>query len=193
MRSLRAIGPLAFLAAAFFTLPAQAQDSAAKCTVSGWGEWTQCTKTCGGGTRARVRTIVSAEKGAQCPVLQERAACNTQACPPDEACKVGEWGSWSKCSVACGGGTQSRTRTIIGRSSGTARCPSLVETQKCNGDACAPATCEVSAWGEWSACTATCGGGMRTRSRTVVSSAKGAQCPVLSEASACNTQGCKPK
>jgi complement component 6 len=193
MRNLRAIAPLAFVAATVFVWPAQAQDATGKCAVSAWGEWTQCTQACGGGTRARVRTIVSAEKGAQCPPLQERAACNTQRCAPSQECTMTAWGSWSKCSVECGGGTQSRTRAVVAGSSGSARCPSLVETQKCNSQACAPATCQVGPWGEWSACTATCGGGMRTRSRTVVSAAKGAQCPVLSEAAACNVQACAPR
>lgn len=69
----------------------------------------------------------------------------------------------------------------------------------CNGIACAEhacgsvaVDCQVSALSAWTACTASCGGGTSTRTRTVtVQPANGGQaCPQLTETQACNTQPC---
>lgn len=79
------------------------------------------------------------------------------------------WGAWSSCSAPCGGGTQTRVNS----------CNGTVGTQACNTQACpvptpqpspppgnptpvpSPVTCS---WGSWSACSASCGGGTRSRS-----------------------------
>ena len=52
--------------------------------------------------------------------------------------------------------------------------------------------CQVSDFGPWSACTKSCGGGDRSRSRLVLTPAMGAgaACPPLTEIEACNVQGC---
>ncbi|MBI4699452.1 MAG: thrombospondin type-1 domain-containing protein, partial [Nitrospirae bacterium] len=77
------------------------------CVVSNWSDWGTCSASCGGGTQARTRTIVTppATGGAECPALSEEQSCNTHACP------VYGWvtGGWSECSKECGGGTQMRT------------------------------------------------------------------------------------
>ena len=41
-------------------------------------------------------------------VKDKRIEYETQDCP----CVHSDWKGWNKCSVSCGGGTQSRTRTI---------------------------------------------------------------------------------
>ncbi len=55
-----------------------------------------------------------------------------------------------------------------------------------------PVDCEVSDWSDWSTCTETCGGGTRTRTRSIELPAKdgGAACPALEETQDCNTQSC---
>lgn len=52
--------------------------------------------------------------------------------------------------------------------------------------------CVVSAWGALSTCSAQCGGGQTTRTRTVstVNLNGGATCPALVETTACNTEAC---
>jgi hypothetical protein len=67
----------------------------------------------------------------------------------------------------------------------------LTQSQACNTQAC-PVDCAVSAWSAWGTCSATCGGGTQTQTRTVVtpSSNGGAACPALTQSQACNTQAC---
>ena len=107
-------------------------------------------------------------------------------------CSVSAWTAFSTCSVACGGGTQTQTRTVVTpASNGGAACPVLTNTQPCNTQAC-PVDCVVSAWSAWSACSTSCGGGTQTQTRTVVTPASngGAACPVLTNTQPCNTQAC---
>jgi hypothetical protein len=71
-----------------------------------------------------------------------------------------------------------------------------MESQVCNAQACEPPlsalNCTVSSWTDWDACSSACGGGTKSRFRSITQSAGplGTQCPTLIEASPCNTQGC---
>ena len=54
------------------------------CEWNIWGDWTSCSKECGGGKNSRIRTEMSAaaNDGVQCvgdPT--EEQACNTDVCP----------------------------------------------------------------------------------------------------------------
>ena len=52
-------------------------------------------------------------------------------------CEVSGWSGWSSCSQNCGGGTQSRDRSIVvAPENGGAGCPTLSQTQNCNTQAC---------------------------------------------------------
>ncbi len=107
-------------------------------------------------------------------------------------CVVSDWSAWSKCTKACGGGMQTRTRSIITPpENGGAACPVLEETQPCNEWPC-PIDCVVSAWSDWSTCSASCGGGTQRRTRSVVTSPAygGYPCPTLVDTQACNKQSC---
>jgi len=162
------------------------------CEVSAWSSWSTCTETCGGGTQTRTRTVITpaSNGGADCPVLEETRACNEQPCPID--CEVSAWSNWSTCTETCGGGTQTRTRTVITpASNGGVDCSVLEETRACNEQAC-PIDCEVSEWSNWSECSEICGGGTQVRTLTVVTEPAngGAECPVLEETRACNEQPC---
>ena len=60
------------------------EDVVRACLVSGWGEWTNCTSSCGGGTRMRNRTVTQQCScgGTGCPILDETEECNIDPCPP---------------------------------------------------------------------------------------------------------------
>ena len=166
--------------------------AAIDCVVSAWSSWDACSKACGGGSQSRSRTVVTAAAngGAACPNLSETTACNEQPCPVD--CVVSAWSSWDACSKACGGGSQSRSRTVVtAAANGGKACPGLSETTACNEQPC-PVDCVVSAWSSWDACSKACGGGTQTRTRTVTQSAAygGTPCPSLSEVTSCNEQPC---
>ena len=52
-------------------------------------------------------------------------------------CLMGSWGEWSACSKNCGGGVQTRNRSIITPSNeGGKACGESVETRPCNTDPC---------------------------------------------------------
>lgn len=103
-------------------------------------------------------------------------------------CAVTDWSAWSACSQECGGGVQTRSRTVTVQPTLGATCPPLTESQPCNTGAC---TCRVGDWSEWSACTAACAGGMRSRSRQVVQRPTGGNtCPSVEQEEACNIQAC---
>ena len=66
-------------------------------------------------------------------VAVDAAAPDAMALPPPVPCVVSAWSEWSACSRPCGGGEQSRTRTVVrAPASGGADCPALREVQACN-------------------------------------------------------------
>ncbi|XP_078716713.1 semaphorin-5A-like isoform X1 [Lampetra fluviatilis] len=119
------------------------------------------------------------------------------------------WAAWSQCSHRCGRGFRSRRR-LCGAAMMTGQqqqqsqqqqsqqqqqqCPGTpTEFQECNLQAC-PVDGGWSCWISWSACSATCGGGHRQRSRacTHPPPAHGGDiCLGLhTEEALCNTQSC---
>ena len=72
-----------------------------------WSEWTDCSRTCGGGNRSRTR-ICSSGNPSDCrsfgpPMENER--CSVEACPSWRL-----WSQWDTCSVSCGAGLTHRYR-----------------------------------------------------------------------------------
>jgi len=112
------------------------QDCPTDCEVGEWGEWSECSETCGGGTTTRERIVVPPSGGGQiCPASEQHQVCNIEPCPVD--CEVGEWGEWSACLGPCGGGERTRTRSaIVEPSGGGAECPLLSVVEECNPAMC---------------------------------------------------------
>jgi len=172
--------------------PCNTQVCKDDCKVTEWGQWSTCSKTCGGGTQKRSRSVISQPCGGgkDCPDLTETRECNTGGCKVD--CKVSDFGAWSSCSATCGGGIQTRKRTITQQpSNGGDVCPALTESKICNTQSC-KSDCKVSDWTSWSTCSKSCGGGVSTRTRSILSQPcdGGASCPPLKETKDCNTQAC---
>jgi Spondin-like TSP1 domain/Thrombospondin type 1 domain len=166
------------------------------CEVSKWGEWSACSKECGGGQRTRTRTVTKPKlyDGDPCPPLVEVSKCNEQPCP--QHCEVTDWFPWTQCSATCGPGTQTRARSVLAPAlHGGTECPEpLKEEKACEVTPC-PVHCEVTAWSDWSTCSATCGPGTQTRSRSVVKEAAsgGRACPSpgeLTETRPCTERAC---
>ena len=106
------------------------------CRVSIWSAWTNCTEPCDGGNSTRTRQIYVKPRltGLKCPALNEIKMCNTRKCD----CGMTKWSRWSFCTKPCGGGMQSRKRTIFREpmANGLA-CGAVNETRACNAEECA--------------------------------------------------------
>ena len=102
-----------------------------------------------------------------------------------------DWAAWGTCSFTCGGGTKTRYRTVSRPAShGGKPCPSNFETSSCRTQPC-PVDCVPSQWGDWGACTTTCGGGLRTRTRKITTPAMhGGRLCSLTDTLKCATQAC---
>merc|ERR1711936_455228 len=80
-----------------------------------WNWWSQCSRTCGGGNKTRIRDCdspIPAHGGKECvgnATLTKE--CKKETCPVN-----GMWEAWSgmhmwsECSKTCGGGKTERTR-----------------------------------------------------------------------------------
>jgi len=174
------------------TTPCSDSDWPESCQVT-FTEWTVCTATCGGGIQERHRSLpLACMSCSHCDV--EYRECNTQACGRD--CVLDDWQPWSACSHSCTPSTpvaaiQTRTRRIVQGIAPGRICDSheYNEVRACDP---APPTCAVdcvvSEWGAFGPCSVTCGCGVQTRTRTVVTQPQGygAPCPRLTETTACS-------
>jgi hypothetical protein len=166
------------------------KDCPVPCELSDWEEWTACSATCGDGTMTRTRTVITeAQHGGTCPKLEDSDDCNKGPCPVP--CTVSDWGDWSKCDKQCGEGTRTRTRTVTSVAKYGGECLDAMEaSEKCKEKDC-PIPCTVTDWDDWSDCTVSCGGGTKTRERTVTADAQhGGSCPDLDDSEECNKDGC---
>lgn len=136
------------------------------------GNWTECSKTCGGGWKTRqiscirkvdrrlFEVIEYGNCSSKMPTIHQK--CNRQKCLP-------QWtfDDWSECRPACGNGTRTRNvycvnsqgKYLQGRKCDPLKKPSSVK--HCQSAACPSAAWRTGAWGE---CSASCGMGKQMRS-----------------------------
>lgn len=141
-----------------------------------YGDWTACSVTCGRGVRRQIahcmRKGSGVIKNSFCdPATQPNARqkkCYEKDCPP-------RWwaGEWQKCSTTCGPTGQKKRTVLCIQTVGSdeqalaaTECQHLLKPKthlSCNRDVLCPSDWTVSNWTE---CTVTCGGGIRTRNVT---------------------------
>uniref|UniRef100_A0AAQ6AQU4 Uncharacterized protein n=1 Tax=Amphiprion ocellaris TaxID=80972 RepID=A0AAQ6AQU4_AMPOC len=194
---------------------------------SSWVSWGACSVSCGGGTRQRTRLCASPTPqhgGRQCEGNDVHIDfCNSDPCPSElfllfifysvllllyHKCPVylilfngnwGPWSSWGSCSKTCNGGQMRRYRTCDNprpANGGRACAGADTQIQRCSTVNC-PVDGNWASWQPWGECSASCGGGERTRVRLCNSpspSNGGRPCPGDStQLSRCNTQACPGK
>jgi hypothetical protein len=197
------------------------------CVVE-WSAPTACDKKCGGGVARKFALVTVAQQGngkACGSLVDDSMSCNVQPCPVD--CKMTAW-KWKcaagtsdadcqaksgECSLTCGGGRKTKTRTIangwtVETGHGGLACPPAEDTGTvCNNQPC-PRDCVVSQWGGWGACSKKCNptpdaptsadpdstrnAGKQYRRRSIESLAYygGAECPSLVDDVTCNVEAC---
>ncbi|XP_072046311.1 uncharacterized protein [Amphiura filiformis] len=123
-----------------------------------WGPWDTCSEM--SGEQSRRRTCLSCgNPSTDC----SGPGSDTQSCDVECPSVWTTWGSWDTCSATCCGGDQSRTRTCLSCENPSTSCSgSASQMQSCNN-----VECPVwSTWGSWGSCSASCCGGLQTRTRT---------------------------
>ncbi|KAG9511009.1 Spondin-1 [Fragariocoptes setiger] len=81
-------------------------------------------------------------------------------------CRVTNWTPWTPCSVSCGQGVRTRTRSFVHEKAHIMGCKTeLIEKEACESECIGNVSCTSSAWSEWSECSVSCGRGHRTRTR----------------------------
>lgn len=170
------------------------------CELSEWDEWGDCSKSCDVGQQFRERAVKQnlVHNGMPCnDELKETRACNEKGCNDPQDCSLAPWSEWTACTKTCNGGQQERNRKVNqpARSYGQLCNDTLKELRGCGEEACLGAVnCQWDDWVSWSTCSATCGGGQKSRSRLIVVAPRhgGKLCEAndMSELAACGTQPC---
>eukprot|EP00397_Hematodinium_sp_SG-2012_P003630 GEMP01003638.1.p1 GENE.GEMP01003638.1~~GEMP01003638.1.p1 ORF type:complete len:1065 (+),score=235.50 GEMP01003638.1:215-3409(+) len=170
------------------------------CMFEDWSQWSACSVSCGGGQRERQRNVEGEATlgGSTCDgVLKEIDACNTANCFQTAPCELSDWSEWTECSNSCGGGQQTRARDIVKEAGhGGVGCSGVLnEIIGCGGASCGGEDdCVWDDWSDFSPCTVSCGGGHKTRDRTIGTSPRngGKLCDAFSKSEmvGCNTAPC---
>ena len=155
-----------------WTAPVTMPPVGVDCAMGDWGEWSACSKNCGGGTQTRNRVVITQPNagGQACGDLVETKPCNTDPCPD---CAF-TWAPFGQCvtqSPSTGAGKKQAQLLVSSPSGpGGAICPDPNSNiQDC-------VNCVFSPWdpvGELSDQTCNQTTGKKTQSRTITVPASG--------------------
>uniref|UniRef100_A0A452J3A9 Uncharacterized protein n=1 Tax=Gopherus agassizii TaxID=38772 RepID=A0A452J3A9_9SAUR len=163
---------------------------------SSWriGNWSKCSKNCGGGLKVRdVHCVDTREQRLLRPFHCQAVFYKPPMQTPCQTMPCLDWyiSSWRECSESCGSGEQERLVTCPE----FGRCDEMLRpnnTRPCNTHPCTK-------WvvGSWGQCTATCGGGIQRRQVKCMNTKTG---EAEEDSSLCdheqwpeNTQKCNPQ
>ncbi|CAE7738809.1 adt-1 [Symbiodinium microadriaticum] len=170
------------------------------CKWGSWLDWSDCTKTCGGGSMRRSRAVEAAPRNGGLPCQaedkEEVAFCSTMPCSGE--CidgKWSDWADWGECSAYCGSGFQKRRRSLATLPTA---CGAMPEGHREDYRLCDPAlpaceqdqNCRLSLWSSWSECSKDCHG-VRERVRHITMFARGNGVPCVNE-SLKDIEDCNP-
>ncbi|XP_075693897.1 spondin-1 [Rhinoderma darwinii] len=163
------------------------------CIVTEWGEWEECSATCGMGMKKRHRMIkMTPADGSMCKAeTSEVEKCMMPECHTIP-CMLSPWSDWSDCSVTCGKGTRTRQRMLKSPAELGDCNEELKQVEKCMLPEC-PINCELTEWSHWSECNKSCGKGhmIRTRMITLEPQFGGGPCPETVQRKKCRVRKCQ--
>ena len=140
---------------------------------SEWSNYSDCSASCGKGTRRKFRTCTNPAPnfiGRSCSGIgrsSETIPCFVKNCPVDGG--FTSWSEFEDCTVSCGGGVMRRVRRCSDPEPqfGGKDCEGdTEETRTCNEEIPCPIDGGFSDWSDFTACSVTCGVGVQWRNRT---------------------------
>ena len=138
-------------------------------TWSAWVPASECSSICGSGTQLVTRSCVG------CVGTCHGSNMTSATCEAGDPKSWSGWSSFGACSVPCNAGIMLRNRKCLG-------CVGACNGSATDSQACLVVPCPIDCalqWGNWSACSASCGVGVQTRAQRIAQEAQfgGAACP----------------